>query len=342
MEQNQELRIGVIGTGAIGRTHIERINNSLQGGKVVAVADAMKEFGIKVAEQYGCEFFAAGEDLIASSQVDAIIITTIDAYHAQYVKAAIAAGKYVFCEKPLAPEANVCREIVDAEIAGGKQLVQVGFMRRYDPGYRQLKKYIEERTYGEPLMLHCAHRNPSVPDSYDTPMAVENSMIHEIDVLRWLLNEDYATAEVVFPKKTRRAHEKLQDPQIMILTTKSGVRIDVEAFVCCNYGYDIKCEVCCEDAILNLPEPSNATIRTNASRIAPICSDWSERFVDAYNIEIQEWINACKAGRVDGPSSWDGYAGQVTAAAASKARDSQSVVKIELEECPDFYLKRKE
>ncbi len=331
------LQLGLIGTGAIGRTHIERINNCLQGAKVIAVCDAFPEAGKKAAETYGCEFIADGEALINDERIDAVIVTTADPYHAQYVKAAIKAGKYVFCEKPLAPEAEVCKEIVDMEMAGGKRLVQVGFMRRYDHGYRQLKKYISERTYGEPLMLHCAHRNPTVPESYDTPMAVENSMIHEIDVLRWLLGEDYASAEVVFPKKTRHAHAKLQDPQIMYLTTKSGVRIDVEAFVCAGYGYDIKCEVCCEDGIISLPEPSNAMIRANASRITPICADWSDRFVDAYNTEFQEWINSVKEGKVVGPTAWDGYVGQVTAAAASKARDTQTKVAIDVPETPDFY-----
>ena len=332
-----ELRVGVIGTGAIGRTHIERINKTLQGAHVVACSDINTEFGKSVADKYGCDFFADGETMIKDSGIDAVVVATLDPYHEPYVMAAIKAGKYVFCEKPLAPEAETCKRIVDAEMAGGKMLVQVGFMRRYDPGYRQLKKLIEERTYGEPLMLHCAHRNYSVDDKYNTPMAVENSMIHEIDVVRWLLNEDYATAEVVFPKKTKYASAILQDPQIMILTTKSGVRIDVEAFVNCHYGYDIKCEVCCEEGIINLPEPSNAMIRTKASRITPICSDWSERFVDAYNIEFQEWINACIAGRVDGPTSWDGYVGQFTAKAASHARDTQTVVSIELEACPAFY-----
>lgn len=335
--ENKELRIGVVGVGAIGRTHIERINNKLQGAKVVACADVNVDFGKSVAEKYGCKFMASGEEMIASNEIDAVIVTTIDPYHEQYVMAAIEAGKYVFCEKPLAPEADACRRIVDAEVAGGKKLVQVGFMRRYDHGYRQLKAAIEKRTYGEPLMLHCAHRNPAVDESYDTPMAVENSMIHEIDVLRWLLNEDYATAEVVFAKNTRRTHEKLMDPQIMILTTKSGVRIDVEAFVNTGHCYDIKCEVVCEDAIMNLPEPANIEVCAGAVRGHAIHSDWSTRFVDAYNVEIQEWIDATKEGRVDGPTAWDGYVGQVTAKAASKARDTQSVVKIELEEMPEFY-----
>jgi len=264
-------------------------------------------------------------------------VTTLDLYHEQYVLAALRYGKYVFCEKPLAPEADACRRIVEAEIDGGRQLVQVGFMRRYDVGYRQLRKAIEARTYGEPLLLHCAHRNPGVDESYDTPMAVENSMIHEIDVLRWLLNEDYATAEVVFGKKTRQAYSNLMDPQVMILTTKSGVRIDVEAFVSTGHCYDIKCEVVCEDAILNLPQPANIEVCRDAERGHAIDSDWSIRFADAYNVEIQEWINATRAGCVDGTTAWDGYTGQVTAKAASKARDEKRVVNIVADQIPEFY-----
>jgi myo-inositol 2-dehydrogenase/D-chiro-inositol 1-dehydrogenase len=337
---DRDMKIGVVGTGAIGRTHIERINTKLQGGRVVAVSDVNKEFGKKVAQQYGCRFFEEGLDLIASDEVNAVVVTTIDDFHEKFVLASLKAGKHVFVEKPLSPELAGCKRIVDAEVRGGKKLVQVGFMRRYDAGYRQLKKAIEERTYGEPLLLHCAHRNYSVGDDYTTPMAVENSMIHEIDVIRWLLNEDYATAEVVLPKKTKYAHKDLADPQIMILTTKSGVRIDVEAFVNCHYGYDIKCEVCCEEGIVSLPEPANAMVRTSSARVTPICKDWSERFVDAYNVEIQEWIDASKAGRVDGPNSWDGYVGALTSTAASKARDTGKVVSIPNEPCPAFYLKK--
>ncbi|NCC77949.1 MAG: inositol 2-dehydrogenase, partial [Clostridia bacterium] len=198
-----DLKIGLVGTGAIGRTHIERINNTLQGAHVIACSDVHTEFGKSVAEKYGLAFFAEGEAMIKDASIDAVVVTTADPFHEQYVMAAIKAGKYVFVEKPLAPEADACKQIVDAEIAGGKKLVQVGFMRRYDPGYRQLKKLIDDRTYGEPLLLHCAHRNAAVGDDFTTPMSVENSMIHEIDVLRWLLDEDYATAEVVFGKKNR-------------------------------------------------------------------------------------------------------------------------------------------
>ena len=173
----EELRIGLVGTGAIGRTHIERINNTLQGGKVVACADANIDFCKSVAEKYGIKAYEKGEDMIAADDIDAVVVTTLDPFHEQYVMAAIKAGKYVFCEKPLAPEADACKRIVEAEMASGKQLVQVGFMRRYDPGYGQLKKAIDSGKYGQPLMLHCVHRNYDAP-GFTTSMPVENSMIH--------------------------------------------------------------------------------------------------------------------------------------------------------------------
>lgn len=332
----ETLRIGLVGTGAIGRTHIDRINNKLQGARVVACADANLDFCKSVAEKFGIKAFADGEEMIHSDDVDVVVVCTLDPYHEQYVTAAIRAGKYVFCEKPLAPEAEACKRIMEEEMKAGKQLVQVGFMRRYDRGYRQLKELLHSGKYGAPLILHCVHRNYDAP-GFTTPMSVENSMIHEIDVLRWLVGENYKTAEVVFPRTSRNAEEGQKDPQIMHLTTESGVYIEVESFLNSRYGYDVRCEIVCEEGCLNLPEPANPMIRTNDARVTPICHDWSERFPEAYDTEFQEWINACKEGRVDGPSTWDGYLAQVTAKAASKARDTQSVVEIHYDPKPEFY-----
>lgn len=332
-----ELRIGIAGTGAIGRTHIDRINTRLQGGKVVAATDANAGFGKKIAADCGLEFFETGESLVNSGKIDALIVTAGDDDHETFVMPAVKAGMPVFCEKPLAPAADACKRIIDAETAGGKRLVQVGFMRRYDPGYRQLKKLIDSGEFGAPLMLHCAHRNFEVGENYTTPMAITSTLIHEIDTLRWLIGEDYATVEMSFPRSTKHTHKKLLDPQVMILTSKSGVRMDIECHVNNRVGYDIHCEVCCEEGYLNLPDLSTVQRLVNASRVQPICRDWSERFVEAYNIELQEWINATKNGRVDGPNSWDGYVACITSDAAHESREKKTPVPIILPECPAFY-----
>ncbi|MDO4174997.1 MAG: Gfo/Idh/MocA family oxidoreductase, partial [Eubacteriales bacterium] len=289
--------------------------------------------------KFGIKGFQNPLDLICDPEIDAIMCTTADPYHEEYVLASIRAGKYVFCEKPLAPKADACKRIVEAEMAFGKQLVQVGFMRRYDSGYLQLKKAVDSGAYGEPLLLHCAHRNPDVVAGWDNSSAVENSMVHEIDVLRWLLGEDYATVEVRYGKCTKNSPDGVQDPQVMILTTKSGVRIDVESFVTTHNSYEIKCEIVCEDAILNMPQPSYISISTGTQAIRKEYADYVERFGDAYDTEIQTWIYATKKGYVDGPSAWDGYACQVAAAAASKARDTQTIQPVIYDEMPAFYKK---
>lgn len=196
---------------------------------------------------------------------------------------------------------------------------------------------IDSRKYGEPLVLHCCHRNYDDGGvGWKTSMSVENSMIHEIDVLRWLIGENYVKTDVVFPRSSKHAGEA-KDPQIMHLITESGIYIEVESFVFSHYGYDVRCEVVCEEGTLNLPEPPYAMVRANDARITPICHDWSERFPEAYNIEFQNWINATKEGKIDGPTAWDGYVAQITAGCASKARDTQTSVEIKIPEMPEFY-----
>src|SRR5438270_13649419 len=116
-------------------------------------------------------------------------------------------------------------------------------MRRYDAGYRALHEVVAAGKIGDPLMVHCAHRNAAVPDSYTTDMAITETVIHEIDVLRWLLEDDYVAVQVLYPRKTRNASKHLRDPQLVMLETAKGVRIDAEAVVNCNSGYDRPCGV---------------------------------------------------------------------------------------------------
>ena len=335
------LKLGVIGTGAIGQEHIRRCSKVLQGAKVVAVSDLNVDGAKGVVSRLGleAEVYANGHDVIRSQDVDALLVTSWDPTHEEFTLAAIAAGKPVFCEKPLAMSAEGCRRIVDAEIAYGKRLVQVGFMRPYDSGYRALKKVIVNGEIGEPLMLHCAHRNPTVPENYTTDMAITNTLIHELDVLRWLTDDDYKTVQVVFPRSTQKTHARLRDPQIVLFETQKGTRIDVEIFVNCAYGYDIQCEVVGETGIAKLPEPASVQLRKDAKLSTTILTDWKDRFIDAYDVELQAFINDVTAGQLQGPSAWDGFAASVAADACLKAQESGAIEAVELPARPAFYTK---
>lgn len=333
------VRIGVIGTGAIGRDHTRRINQVLGGARIVALSDVNRASAEAVRDDLAPDaaLFATGEELIASPEVDAVLVTSWGATHEQYVIAAMAAGKPCFCEKPLATTAEGARRIVDAEVAHGRRLVQVGFMRRYDAGYVALKQAVDERI-GAPIMVHAAHRNPTVPEQYVTPMAIHDTLIHEIDVLRWLLDDDYVSARVIFPRAAARSHAKLRDPQIVILETAKGTVIDVEIFVNCHYGYDIQCEVVGEDGIARLPEPMAIQMRLGAKLQNDILTDWKDRFIASYDVELQDFINAAAKGTAAGPTSWDGYVAAITSDACVAAQEKAGeAVAIDLPPRPALY-----
>lgn len=327
------LNLGVIGTGAIGRDHIRRCSTTLAGARVVAVSDIDQVQARAAIAPFESEaqLFETGEALIASPAVDAVLVTSWGPTHAAFVHAAIAAGKPVFCEKPLATTALDCLSIVKAEAATGKRLVQVGFMRPYDSGYRALRQVLRDNTLGEVLMIHAAHRNPTVGANYTTDMAITDTLIHELDVLRWLIEDDYVSAQVIFPRRSRHARTGLRDPQIVLLETAKGIRIDVEIFVNCRYGYDIQCEVVGEEGIARLPEPSAVTLRHQARLGTPILTDWKDRFVAAYDVELQDFIDGVRDGALKGPSAWDGYAAAVAADACVLAQRTGAVEPIVLD-----------
>ncbi|MGW1884731.1 Gfo/Idh/MocA family oxidoreductase [Streptomyces sp. NPDC001970] len=332
------IRIGVIGTGAIGREHIERITRTISGAEIGVVTDIDTALAEKSASEAGGARIAAdGAELTGADDVDAVMVTSWGPTHAEHVLGAIAAGKPVFCEKPLATTTEDCLRIMAAEQAHGRRLVQVGFMRRYDAGYRELKRIIDDGGIGHPLMMHCAHRNRAVPEAYTTDMAVLDSGVHEIDAARWLLSDEIVSTQVVLPRSTSRRHPHLKDPQFFLFETAGGVRIDLEVFVNCQYGYDIQCETVGEAGLIRLPDPARVQLRGSARIGTAIDQEWDDRFSAAFDTEIQAWVDSVTAGTATGPSAWDGYAATAVASATVRAQRTGAVVQVEMVEKPSFY-----
>lgn len=332
------LNVGVIGCGGMGRDHIKRITERTQGAQVVAVSDVFEEGAKKAAEiAGGAKVYTNGKDLINDPEVDAVLIVSPGFAHVDDLLEAIKVGKRVFCEKPLCTTADDCKKVMEAEEAAGKHLIQLGFMRRYHKGYNQIKDAIATGEYGEPLMMHCTHRNPEVGTNYNTPMAVHDTVIHEIDLCHWLVNDDYESVQVIMPKVTKYSHSELKDPQIMLMRTKSGICIDVECFVNCKFGYDINCEVVCEDGALKMGTPMAPSIRKNTQCSTEITTDCFVLFKDAYDAEIQNWVDCAEKGVIEGPTTWDGYLAAVTADALVKAQETGNIEKVVTVEKPEFY-----
>ena len=304
------LNIGVIGCGAIGRDHIRRLTDIVPGCQVVACADYFEEAAIKVAAQYeGMKAYKTGEELITAPEVQAVVITSSDPSHAGYVLEALKAGKQVFCEKPLATTKADCAEIVRNEKAAGKNLVQVGFMRRFDPDYCKIKAILDSGELGRPLMAHCISRTPRIAAGFTNAMQVTNVLIHEIDQFRWLFGEELVRGQMLAARNTEFAADGLNDPQLALMWTESNILIDVECSVNSYYGYEIGMEIVCEKGTIRLPLPAEPIVRSRLKVGSEIMDNWAERFPKAYDNELQHWINHLRGIELTaGPGSKDGFA----------------------------------
>ena len=310
------LKIGIIVCGAIGKDHCRRIIETVPGATVVAVSDYVAAAADGTAAKYGIKSYGNDCDgMIKDPEVEAVVITSIDPTHHDYVMKTLAEEKWCFCEKPLSQNAKDCEEIIRREQEIGKRLVQVGFMRHYDRGYAEMKRIIASGELGKPLIIKACHRNVS------------------------------QGVQCVKVRQSANSNKGYDNPQVMLMRTKKGCFIDVEVQVADGYGYDIQCEVVCENGTVKLPDPYAVVCRSRPAgwdsvkpaESMPIMTDWKERFIEAYDIEFCKWVESVHAGKLTGPSSWDGYVACVAGDALNASRGTSQFLKVETMEKPEMY-----
>ena len=310
-----DLRVAVLGVGVMGADHVARLNSRISGARVAVVNDFLTEKAEAVAAGItGCRAIADPLDAIADPDVDAVVLATPGPTHEKQLLACLEHGKPVHCEKPLTTDVESALGVVKREAELGKRLIQVGFMRRFDHEYAALKTLLDDGELGRPLVLHCVHRNPAVPPTFDSAMVVRDSLVHEVDVTRFLFDEEIASVQIVKPAANPAAPQGLADPQIAILRTASGKHVDVELFVTTGVAYEVRTEVVGElgSAMIGLDV---GLVRKSAPGTwgGQITPGFRERFGQAYDTEFQRWVDAVQRGAhtgnyTDGPGAWDGYA----------------------------------
>ncbi|MGH3384398.1 MAG: Gfo/Idh/MocA family protein [Nocardioidaceae bacterium] len=328
--------IGVIGTGNIGTDHVYRIARQLSGAEVSAVFDVVTDRAETVAAAVGATARDRAADVVEADDVDAVVIASPGELHAEQVLACIDAGKPVLCEKPLAPTTAECLKVIEAEVATGRQLVQLGFMRRYDAAYLEVKTALDSGDLGEVLMLHCVHRNPTAPDWFTSDLALTDSVVHEVDTSRWLLADEIAAVTVLAGKPSPKAGSA-QDPQLVVFEMASGVLVTVESFVHAQYGYDVRCELVGSEGVASMDTPTLGAVTRRGGRTTVVPPDWQVRFGSAYQAELQAWVDSLASGEYHGASAWDGYAATAVAEAGLRARAERARVAVELVDKPSLY-----
>lgn len=328
----ETLRIGIIGTGNIGTSHARSLAREVSGAEVAWLYDADTARASALADELGANVAPTVEQLVASS--DAVVIASPDDLHAEQALLCLDAQRPTLCEKPLAPHVADAQAVVDAEVDLGRRLISLGFMRRFDPGYVALKESLA--SIGEPLLVHNVHRNAFAPYGLATAMTMTNMAIHEFDINRWLLDDDYATVQVVAGRPGPRTPEGQLDPILVLLTTRGGAIVEIEAFVNASYGYEVRCEVVGSEGTVEMGDGAYLTRRAERAVGHEVPELWLGRFEDAYRRQLQAWVDATHVGRTSGATAWDGLLATITANAAVAAI-TQGPQVIDLPERPALY-----
>lgn len=332
------LGVAVIGTGRMGADHVRRIEEVTSGARVTAVVDVDAERAKAVADRVdGCTVYSDPAAAMAAADVDAVIVASPGPAHEAALLTAFEHDLPVLCEKPLTPDAASALRVMEAERQLGRRRVQVGFMRRYDAEYMKLKSLLETGQLGRPLLLHNRHRNVAGPPGWTSEMLINDSVTHEMDVTRWLLGHEITAVTVLTPTPSDNAPDGIRDPQFVVFETDGGAIVDVEIYVNCGFGYQVQAEVVCERGTARVGD-GHALITHAAGRWGGIIAqDYLERFADAYDREVQAWVDATRRGEVTGPSAWDGYAVAAVCEAGVRALEEGGRIGVELVERPALY-----
>ena len=331
------LRIAVIGAGLMGADHAKIVAEDMPGTTLQVVCDMDGARAKAVADACGAADVASDpQAVIARADVDAVIVASPDFTHAPLSLACIAAGKPVLCEKPLSQKVAECVAVMEAEQAAGRRFIQLGFMRRYDQSYMEMRRALTEGRIGRALMMHNFHRNVATPAAdFTGAMAITNSAPHEFDVVRLVLGTEYSTISAWQPKRS----DAVVAPVFMVLETVDGQVVDIEINNNAAYGYDVRAELVGEKGGIAMNPVAYTRLDQNLGQQVGYDADWRSRYHEAYVRQNRAFVRFVQTGVFPeiGSSAWDGYAAAVVAEAGVKALAEGRKMPVEMMQKPEFY-----
>lgn len=330
------IRIAVLGCGRIGVMHAANIAAHSRA-TLAGVFDIHAPAAEAVSAKTGAPVFASAEVVFASKDVDAVLIATATDTHADLLELAVAAGKPVLCEKPIdlsLERVNRCATI----IAGTKVAIQLGFVRRFDPGHAAVRRAIETGEIGELHQVVITSRDPGLaPEAYLKVSGgiLRDMTIHDLDMARFILGEEvtevFATgSRLVDPALMEKLGD--HDTVTVVLTTASGKQAIITNSRRATYGYDQRVEALGTKGMA-LSENRRAhgmTLHTAdfTDRAEPLLNFFIERYREAFDAEISEFVDAVETGRAPSVGFEDGRLALVLAEAALKSIAERRVVAV--------------
>lgn len=311
------VRLALIGLGTMGMCHLENFLDLAPWVQITAVADSHAPFAQRAAGRVpAAEIFHDPLDCVNHADIDAAVVATADATHHGIVAACIARGICVLCEKPFTTSAQQSLQLVNAERATGRRLVQIGYMRRYDTDHRHIHDTLRSGSVGEAILISQRHLNPVAANNFDAQKLVASTAAHNIDLFRWLTGEEISEVSCA----AKDSHDGSTLTVLLTLKSQSGILGVVELGRGPGLQYDIGCDLVASRGALTLGLPTLTTHAiTDGVAAQRLPKTWIERFHDAYRAQDTAWLAAVANHSINGPSAYDGYATNAVADAALAA-----------------------
>lgn len=331
------LAVGVIGAGGMGAFHAESLARRIPGATLAAIADPARHIAGPVAERLSCQkVYEDAAGFLADPSVEAVVIASPARTHADLVEAASAAGKAIFCEKPMAVTlAEVDRAIAAARAA--EVPLQVGFNRRFNHSFAEAHERVASGDIGTPQLLRSLTRDPGIPDPARVPPSTIflETLIHDFDTLRFLnpgaeAVEVYAVADALAYPDYRE--DGLQDTAMVMVRFDNGAMAVAEASFHAVYGYDVRGEVFASHGMVTAGDirRSSAVVWTGSGASSVSVQSNLELFKDAYVDELAHFV-AC-VRNADAPSVTGEDAGAALAMALGAIRSAEQSAPVLLEQ----------
>ncbi len=329
------IRIGLIGAGRMGMVYAHTLAFSVAEVDLVAIADADGQRAQEVAARYGAQhFYASHEALLEQKDIQAVVIASPTGTHVDVVKAAAAAGKEIYCEKPLAMTLPGCDEAIAAAQRAGVRLM-VGFMRRFDAAYMLAKQKIDEGVIGTPVMFKSLGRDPKRTSlefarRENSGGLILDMGIHDFDAARWLMGSDVYRVQaeggcLVYPELKDVGDI---DNAVVNLKFTSGAVGNIDVSRNAVYGYDIRTEVLGSEGglLIGKDRQTDTLIMTRQGVLHDTVPYFMERFGDAYAREIREFVASIAEDREPAVTGVDARAATAIGIAATRSLDEDRLV----------------
>ena len=339
MQQPRIIGVCVIGAGRAGLIHARNFASAVPSARLVALADPIPEAAAKAGQELSIpQTFSDYRKALEASGVDAVVIATPTAHHREIVVAAAAAGKHVFCEKPMAMNEADCDAMIEATRSAGV-LLQIGFMRRFDAGFLDAKERVQRGEIGEVVLVKSVTRGPSVPQRWQYDLARSNGTLaevnsHDIDTLRWFSGSEfrdvYAIAGNYRCPDAKSEFPDFYDNLVMTCRFENGVQGNIDGAASVKYGYDCRVEILGTQGVIFVGRQEETSVRVCASdrsmRQAFVPS-WRDLFRPAYLAEDVDFADSIRSGRVPRVGGLDGkMAVRVVNAGNRSIRERRPVV----------------